>query len=105
MVGIVSYGTYIPAYRIRVADIARAWKKEPSEVTGALGVAEKSVPGIDEDAVTIALEAALKIFEDKNFQRKRADIEALFRSSLVFVGRNEWRIYQDAVQEDTETSG
>ncbi len=81
MVGIVSYGTYIPQYRIRVADIAGAWKKEPSEVTGALGVAEKSVPAIDEDAVTIALEAALKIFEDKNFQCKPSDIEALLVGS------------------------
>lgn len=58
MVGIVSYGTYIPKYRIRLADIAMAWKKDPGEVVGSLGIEEKSVPGIDEDAVTIALEAA-----------------------------------------------
>ncbi|MBI5449645.1 hydroxymethylglutaryl-CoA synthase, partial [Candidatus Gottesmanbacteria bacterium] len=81
MVGIVSYGTYIPAYRIRLADIAAAWKKNPDEVVGSLGVTEKSVPAIDEDAVTIALEAALKIFEDKNFQCKPSDIEALFVGS------------------------
>ncbi len=58
MVGIVSYGTYIPKYRIRIADIAAAWKKEPMEVIGSLGVDEKAVPAGDEDAVTIALEAA-----------------------------------------------
>ncbi|MFZ5845036.1 MAG: hydroxymethylglutaryl-CoA synthase, partial [Patescibacteria group bacterium] len=81
MVGIVSYGTYIPRYRIQVADIARAWKKEPAEVTGALGVAEKSVPDIDEDAVTLALEAALKIFETKNFQCKPSEIEVLLVGS------------------------
>ena len=58
MVGIVSYGTYIPKYRITLADIASAWKKEPREVVGSLGIDEKAVPAGDEDAVTIALEAA-----------------------------------------------
>ncbi|MEK7141721.1 MAG: hydroxymethylglutaryl-CoA synthase [Patescibacteria group bacterium] len=81
MVGILSYGTYIPTYRIRLADIAAAWKKEGSEVTSSLKVQEKSVAGADEDAVTIALEAALKIFDDKNFQRKPSDVEVLFVGS------------------------
>lgn len=58
MVGIVSYGTYIPKYRVKLADIARAWRKDPDEIVGSFGIEEKSVPGIDEDAVTIALEAA-----------------------------------------------
>ena len=39
-------------------EIAHAWKKDPDEITKALGVKEKSVPGIDEDAVTVAIEAA-----------------------------------------------
>lgn len=60
MIGIVSYGTYIPKYRVCTEDIASAWKKNPAEIIGALGVKEKTVPGVDEDAVTIALEAALQ---------------------------------------------
>lgn len=79
MVGIISYGTYIPTYRIRVSDIASAWKKDPHEVTSSLGVTEKSVPASDEDAVTIALEAALKSLEP--FQGKPSDIEVLFVGS------------------------
>ena len=79
MVGIVSYGTYIPNYRIRVADIARAWKKDPTEVTRSLGVEEKAAPAVDEDAVTIALEAALRCLQVS--KGKPSDIDALFVGS------------------------
>jgi len=79
MVGIVSYGTYIPRYRIRLADIARAWKKEGTDITGSLGITEKSVPGVDEDAVTLALEAAYQSLS--GFTGKPTDIEALFVGS------------------------
>ncbi|MHC1630890.1 MAG: hydroxymethylglutaryl-CoA synthase [Methanotrichaceae archaeon] len=55
--GIVSYGVYIPKYRIRVEEIARVWG-DKSNVAQNLNVFEKSVPDTDEDAVTIAVEAA-----------------------------------------------
>ncbi|MEK9143694.1 MAG: hydroxymethylglutaryl-CoA synthase [Patescibacteria group bacterium] len=58
MVGIVSYGTYIPRFRIRLGAIAAAWKKDGQDVTQSLLVTEKAVQAPDEDAVTIALEAA-----------------------------------------------
>lgn len=64
MVGIISYGVYIPDGRIKTSDIARAWGKDPREVQAGLGVIEKSVPAADEDAVTIALEAALRAKKD-----------------------------------------
>lgn len=80
MVGIVSYGTYIPKYRIKIADIAAAWKKEPSEVIGSLGLTEKAVPAGDEDAVTIALEAALRCFAPQG-EPQPSDIEVLFVGS------------------------
>ncbi|MBI4062637.1 hydroxymethylglutaryl-CoA synthase [Candidatus Gottesmanbacteria bacterium] len=79
MVGIVSYGTYIPEFRLRVADIAGAWHKEPGEVTGSLGLTEKSVPASDEDAVTIALESALRCFQTSKI--KPSDVEVLFVGS------------------------
>jgi hydroxymethylglutaryl-CoA synthase len=79
MVGIASYGTYIPQYRIKLADIASAWKKDPLEVVGSLGIEEKSVPGTDEDAVSIALEAAWNCLAA--FHGKPTDIEALFVGS------------------------
>ena len=55
--GIVGWGAYIPVYRIRASDIALQWGWEPSVPRG-LGVEEKAVAGVDEDAVTIGVEAA-----------------------------------------------
>ncbi len=53
-VGITGYGAYIPRYRIKAEEIARVWAQGNMEPP----VKEKSVPGLDEDTVTIALEAA-----------------------------------------------
>lgn len=80
MVGIVSYGTYIPTYRIKLADIAAAWKKEPADVVGSLGIQEKSVPATDEDAVTIALEAGMAALSYNNTISPE-DIDVLFVGS------------------------
>ena len=74
MVGIVSYGTYIPLYRLAVADIASAWHKEAKEIERALGVSEKAVPSQDEDAVTIAIESALSLYRNTLFQPKDTDV-------------------------------
>jgi len=52
--GIVGYGSYIPRYRLRAAEVARVWK----DGHGRLPIKEKAVPGPDEDTTTIGLEAA-----------------------------------------------
>ena len=57
-VGIVSYGAYIPRYRIRVEEIAKVWGANANSIIDGLMVYEKSVPDIDEDTITIAVEAA-----------------------------------------------
>lgn len=59
MTGIVSYGVYIPKYRIKPSQIAQAWGKEVVDVEKSLGVLEKAVASVDEDAVTLAVEATL----------------------------------------------
>jgi hydroxymethylglutaryl-CoA synthase len=79
MVGIVSYGTYIPECRIPLGEIARVWRKKPEEIIQSLGIREKSVPHVDEDAVTLAIEAALKSLE--TFKGKPSNIGALFVGS------------------------
>ncbi len=52
--GIIGYGAYIPRYRIPAAEIARIWKGGE----GGVPVKEKAVPGIDEDVITMSVEAA-----------------------------------------------
>jgi hydroxymethylglutaryl-CoA synthase len=58
MFGIVGFGAYVPRYRIRTADIAAQWGRESEGDAKGPGLVEKTVPGLDEDAITIAVEAA-----------------------------------------------
>lgn len=60
MIGIVSYGAYIPHFRIKPSLIAQTWGKEVKEIEKSLGVFEKAVASYDEDAITLAIEAAQK---------------------------------------------
>lgn len=53
-VGIVGYGAYIPRYRLPGAEIARVW----SGGLAASPVREKAVAGVDEDVVTMSIEAS-----------------------------------------------
>ncbi len=58
MTGIISYGVYIPKYRIKPSQIALAWGKEVAEIEKSLGVFEKAVASYDEDAITLSIAAA-----------------------------------------------
>lgn len=53
-IGIVGYGVYIPRYRIAGKEIARLW----TDGQGGVPVEAKSVPGPDEDTITMSIEAA-----------------------------------------------
>jgi hydroxymethylglutaryl-CoA synthase len=52
-VGIVGYGAYVPRYRLPGADIARVW----TNGLGGSPVKEKAVAGLDEDVITMSIEA------------------------------------------------
>lgn len=58
MAGIVGYGAYVPCYRIKAETIARQWGGDPEAVKRGLLLEEKTVPGLDEDTITISVEAA-----------------------------------------------
>jgi len=53
-VGIVGYGAYVPRYRLPASEISRVWEGGQGEAP----IQEKSVPGPDEDTVTMSIEAA-----------------------------------------------
>ena len=53
-IGVVGYGVYIPRYRLPGSEISKVWKDSES----GSPVKEKAVAGLDEDTVTISIEAA-----------------------------------------------
>jgi len=57
MSGIVSYGAYIPSHKIETGEIASVWGADGRAWAKNLNVYSKSVPGPDEDVITIAVEA------------------------------------------------
>lgn len=53
-VGIIGYGSYVPRYRLPASEVSRVW----TGGEGGLPIKEKSVPGMDEDVVTMSIEAS-----------------------------------------------
>src|SRR5512142_324141 len=53
-VGIVGYGAYVPRYRLPAKEVARVW----TGGKGGVPIKEKAVPGLDEDVITMSIEAA-----------------------------------------------
>ena len=79
MVGIVGYGVYLPIYRIKVEEIARVWGTNGSRISKSLFIYEKTVPSIDEDTVTISVEAARNAVEHSEVNPK--EIGAIYVGS------------------------
>jgi hydroxymethylglutaryl-CoA synthase len=71
MSGIVGYGAYVPVYRIKTAEIAKVWGEEAERIANGLGIKEKAVAGVDEDAATIAVEAARNAMARANADPKK----------------------------------
>ncbi|MBU1984185.1 hydroxymethylglutaryl-CoA synthase, partial [bacterium] len=57
-VGIVGYGSYIPRFRIKLEEIAKVWGADAEAYRRGLMLYEKSVPGPDQDVITMSVEAS-----------------------------------------------
>ncbi len=69
--GIVSYGFYVPRYRIKAHTIAAVWGQDGDSIVRNLNVHSKSVPGPDEDTATISVEAARQALGRIQFDPQR----------------------------------
>src|SRR3972149_10608121 len=78
MVGILGYGSSLPRYRIKVDLIAKQWGADPEAIKRGLILYEKTVPGQDEDTITISVEAARYAL-----QRARIDPQKI---GAVYIG-------------------
>jgi len=78
-VGIVSYGAYVPRYRITPTEIGRIWGIDGTAMGKGLFIHMKSVPSPDEDVITIATEAARKMMSRCSVDPK--EIGALYVGS------------------------
>jgi 3-hydroxy-3-methylglutaryl CoA synthase len=67
MTGIVSYGAYIPIYRLKRDEMARAWGR-------GSGGGERAVANFDEDSATMAVEAVIDCLTDID----RHEIDGLY---------------------------
>ncbi|MDH3290699.1 MAG: hydroxymethylglutaryl-CoA synthase [Gemmatimonadota bacterium] len=63
MAGIVGYGAFIPRNRVTAEEIAKQWGKDPAAIRRGLLLEEKSVPGLDEDTITISVAAGRAALE------------------------------------------
>ncbi len=53
-VGIVGYGAYVPRYRLPASEVSKMW----TNGTAGTPIIEKAVNGLDEDVITMSIEAA-----------------------------------------------
>ncbi len=81
-VGIVGYGAYVPAFRLSVEEVAQAWGKEGKRIISSLGVRQKAVADVDEDCLTMAVEASLQALKMADISPKK--IGACFMGSESF---------------------
>ena len=73
MIGIKSYGVYIPYYRLNRAEVAKSWGG--FQVPG-----DKAVANFDEDTVTMGVEACRECLEGFD----KGDIDSLYLASTTF---------------------
>ena len=97
MAGIVGYGAYIPRNRIRAEEIARQWGKDPESIQKGLLLREKSVPGLDEDTITISVAAARDALDRAGVDPKKVGAVYIGSESHPYAVKPSGTILVDAL--------
>ena len=87
-VGIVGYGADVPRYRIKTAEIARAWGWDADGYRKGLGLEEKSVAARDQDAVTLSVVAGRRALSRAGIDRSASARSMSARSARSSEARS-----------------
>src|SRR5215216_3322067 len=85
-VGIVGYGAYVPRFRLPAKEVARVW----TGGKGGLPIKEKAVPGLDEDVITMSIEAARNAMKRAQIDPHGYRPRQTWRRSRIYC-RCRWR--------------
>jgi hydroxymethylglutaryl-CoA synthase len=78
-VGIVGYGTFLPRCRLSLREIIDVWHNRNQHDLQRAMVSEKAVPELDEDAITMAIDASREAIEVSSLAPM--DIKAVYLGS------------------------
>lgn len=80
-VGIVAFGSALPDLKVAISEIEKSQKKVVGSVSKALFIEQKTVPGADEDTVTLSVQAGLQALNQWKNKKEKNNIGALFIGS------------------------
>ena len=81
-VGIIGYGAYVPRYRLPAKEVARIWGGNDE----GLPIVEKAVAGLDEDVITMSIEAARNALKRAAIDRPTASVKSARSQSKPLIG-------------------
>jgi len=97
MIGIVGYGSYVPAYRIKTGTIAEQWGDDAATIERGLMLSEKTVPGLDEDTITISIEAAKNALKRARIDPKKIGAVYIGSESHPYAVKPSGTVLIDAI--------
>ncbi|MCK4829268.1 hydroxymethylglutaryl-CoA synthase [bacterium] len=96
-VGIRSYGSALPVNRLKASEILDTWKNTTPEVLTSNGQVERCVTRIDEDTLTLGLEAATRAVDNSGLNASSIDAILFGSGTNVYATKPSATILQDAL--------
>ncbi|RLI05257.1 hydroxymethylglutaryl-CoA synthase [Candidatus Bathyarchaeota archaeon] len=92
-VGIISYGGYVPIYRVKTSEIARMWGRDGEPMQAE----EVAVASMDEDSVTMAVEAARYALKSAKIDPKEIGAIYIGSESKPYAVKSSGTIVAEAI--------